>query len=131
VVQTVEHVVTVEKPVVQWRDRVSTRTIYRDGPIREVDRTETHSTKVNEGKETTTDVATKTDQESHTKTVTAPEGRWNVRALAGVSSSGGVVAGAGADFRLVGPLTLGAYVTAPVSGSAPLTVGLSLGLRLP
>lgn len=127
--RVVEHTVTVEKPVVEYRDRVIVRTVTRpDGT-----KVETHVDEKS-GK-TTGEVTTTTDTDARREVVTRvdqrPEGRWSFRALASVDSRGGVGAGGGFDYRLVGPLTVGAYGTAPVAGGAPFVVGVSLGLRLP
>lgn len=130
-VQVVEHTVTVEKPVVQWRDRVVTRTVYKDGKVESTTTAETKSGSTTGGKETTTDVTATKETAERVAVTVSPEGRWSVRVLAGANSLGGVVAGAGVEYRAVGPLTLGAWATAPVAGaSSGITVGLSLGLRL-
>lgn len=131
-IQTVEHVVTVEKPVDRWHDRVVERIVYRkDGSkSSETTTTETGGSRTG-GSTTVTDTRVDESRSGHESVVTAPEGRWSVRVLAGANTLGGVVAGAGAEYRLVGPLTVGAWATGPVAGaSSGFTVGLSLGLRL-
>lgn len=131
-IQTVERTVTVEKPVIQYRDRVTTRTVYRDGPVRETIVTDDKSSKATGGKETTTDARKTEDVASKTSVAPAPEGRWSVRVAAGLDSAGSVLAGAGADYRLLGPVTVGAWATAPVAGAAGrFSGGVSVGLRLP
>ena len=129
-VQTVEHTVTVEKPVVQWRDRVVTRTVYRDGKVESTTTSETKSGSQSGGKETRTDEKTDETKSGETKVTVAPEGRWAVRVLAGLDSRGSVTAGAAGEYRLVGPLTVGAWVLVPVAGTpGAVAVGLSAGLR--
>lgn len=125
--------VTVEKPVITYRTRTITKTVYLpgssspssvttvvEGSGSQSGGTVTQSSSV----ETTKEVATGTSSTS-----TAPEGRWSVRILAGLSTSSGTVVGAGADYRLVGPLTVGAWVTTSL-GSPSFSGGVALGLRL-
>ena len=113
---------------------VKTRIIYRDGPVREriVERTG--------GSETTTDTQEKVKDDLHVETKTsehqsvtsAPEGRWSFRVLAGVDTAGSVVAGAGVEYRFLGPATAGVQVLAPVAGAPGRFTFLgSLGLRTP
>ena len=128
--RVVEHTVTVEKPVVVYRDRVITRTVTRpDGT-----KVETHVD--DKTSKTTGEVTTTRDSDaSHVtaaRTAPAPDGRWAVRVLAGVDTAGSVLAGAAVDYRLAGPLTVGAWATAPVAGApGRWTAGVAVGLRLP
>jgi len=119
--------VTVEKPVVRYRDRVTT--ITKPGETIVIhDQTNTRS----EGSETRT-VTTGTTTEvasSTSSTSPAPEGRWSVRALTGISASSSVVVGIGADYRLLGPITVGLWGSVPISDSRNTQIGVSLGLRL-
>jgi hypothetical protein len=126
----VEHTVTVEKPVIQYRDRLITRVVTRpDGT-----KIETHvddKTSKETGGRTITSNATE-ERQGESKITQAPEGRWAVRVLAGADTRGSINAGAAVDYRLVGPFTVGAYATAPVAGSpGAFAAGLSVGLRLP
>lgn len=122
---------TVEKPTVQYRDRDITRTVYRDGPVKETVVYKDRDSKTTGGKTTTTNEQTTETKAGSTSVTVNPEGRWSVRVLAGVDTGGSVAAGAGVDYRLVGPLTVGAFGLAPVAGAAGrFTVGVSLGLRL-
>jgi len=132
--QTVEHVVTVEKPVIQWRDRVVVRTQYRaDGTVSSTVVSKTDSGEKKEGSVTTKNEATDVKEDVKSDKETQPEGRWSVRVLAGVGSNGSISAGAGFDYRLVGPFTVGAWASAPVAGrpGGHVEGGVSLGLRLP
>ncbi len=130
-VVTVEHTVTVEKPVVEYRDRVVVRTVTKpDGTKVETHVTE-ESGKRTGGSVTVTDSHRDETVASRVAVTSQPEGRWNVRLLASVDTRGSVAAGAGADYRVAGPLTLGAFATGPVAGNpGGLTVGVSIGLRL-
>lgn len=128
--RVVEHTVTVEKPVIQYRDRVITRTVEKpDGTKIETHVTEQSGKETGE-KVTHTDRTTDTVLESTTEA--RPEGRWSVRVLAGANTWGTVSAGGAFDYRFLGPVTAGAWVTVPVAGSpGPVSAGISLGLRLP
>lgn len=128
---TQEKTVTVEKPVVKWRTRTVRIIEYRDnGSVaKETDINSAGGSQAG-GKTTTTDERTTEDKSGVTKTVTNPEGRWSFRVLAGADSGGSVVAGAAGEYRLVGPLTIGAWATAPVAGApGRFTVGASAGMR--
>lgn len=113
---------------------VTTRIVYRDGPVQEriVERTG-GSTETKDTQAKAKDDLHVTQQVTERRvTVTAPEGRWSFRVLAGADTGGSVVAGAGVDYRLVGPLTVGAWALGPVAGApGRFTVGASIGLRLP
>ena len=125
-----EHTITVEKPVIQYRDRVVVRTVTKPDGTKVETRVDDKTSKTTGEKVVTSD-ARVTRQETQ-RVEPAPEGRWSVRALASVDSRGSVGAGAGFDYRLVGPLTVGAWITAPVAGvPGPFVAGVSLGLRLP
>ena len=126
--------VTVDRPVVQWRTKYVEVTKFdpTTGHVIETRKSGETDGKTKEGSTTTTEVSDKgsTKSDSVSKTETNPEGRWSVRVLAGANLAGGVVAGAGADYRLLGPLTVGLWVTVPVAGSLTSTsAGASLGLR--
>ena len=127
--RVVEKQVVVEKPVVTYRDRIIVRTVTKpDGTKVETHVDETSGRRT-EGSTTTTEAVRET--EVATRTVTAPEGRWSVRLLAGADTHGGIVAGVAGDYRLLGPVTVGVWGTGPVAGSlqSPWTLGVSLGAR--
>ena len=126
VIQTV----TVEKPVVKWQTR--TVTVYIPGTTTPKETIVTQAETVSGGSSTKTSAETESKSaESSQSTVTQnTEGRWNVRAMAGISLSSGSVVGAGAEYRLVGPLTVGAELTIPLSAPNATQVLLSVGLRL-
>lgn len=126
--RVVEKQVVVEKPVVEYRDRVITRVVTRKDGTKVETHVEDKRSKETGEKVTTTDRAE--EKTGQTTVVVNPEGRWSVRALAGVDTRGSVVAGGGVDYRLVGPLTAGAFALAPVGGvPGAFTVGISLGAR--
>jgi hypothetical protein len=113
---------------------VKTRTIYRDGPVREriVERSGGSDTTTDTQKQVKDDLHVETKTTEHQSVTSAPEGRWSFRVLAGVDTGGSVVAGAGVEYRLLGPATAGAQVLAPVAGAPGRFTFLgSLGLRLP
>jgi len=127
--RVVEHTVTVEKPVIQYRDRVITRTVEKpDGT-----KIETHVTEQS-GKQTgekVTTVVTDTQRQVAQRQAVAPEGRWSFDVTAGANTWGSVLAGVETHYRLVGPLQVGAWVLVPVAGSpGAVAAGISLGLRL-
>lgn len=131
-IQTVEHQVIVEKPVDRWHDRVVEKIVYRkDGSkASETTTTETGGSHTG-GSETTTDTKVDETRTGSVTTTVSPEGRWSVRVLAGPDSAGSVVAGAGVDYRFLGPATAGVEVLAPVAGNAGrFTFLFGLGLRL-
>ena len=122
-----KHETKVEQP------KVKTRIIYRDGPVREriVERSG--------GSETTKDTNVKVKDDLHVAeritekaTTVVGDGRWAFRALGSIDSRGTVAVGAGFEYRVVGPLVVGPWVTVPVAGApGAVTVGVSAGLRLP
>lgn len=132
-VQVVEHQVVVEKPVVQWRDRDVVRIVYRkDGSKQSETTVREDSGKATGGSTTTTDTNVVETHDLHQSVTTAPEGRWAVRVLAGLDTGGSVVAGAGVDYRLLGPATVGLEVLAPVAGApGRFTFLVTAGMRFP
>ena len=119
------------EPTVRTRERI----VYRDGPVREK-----VVTRIEQGGSTiTTDTKEQVHDDLHVaeriteKTTTVVgDGRWAFRALGSVDTRGTVAVGAGFDYRVVGPLVVGAWATAPVAGTpGAVTVGGSAGLRLP
>jgi len=133
------HSVLMTQTVEVERVVVKTETKYRDRYVKKYDpqtghltyesgltsgstsgsRDESHST-----------ARTETSVVDTTRVVTRTEGRWSVRAGAGLSSGGTVLGTVGADYRLVGPFTIGAQVLVPVSGPGQFSGLLTLGLRL-
>lgn len=124
----VVHQVEVERPYTEYRDRTTTKTVYRDGPVQTVTVVEENKRKDSGGSETTTDGTTVVEKTR--STTSSPEGRWMVRALGSVDTRGTVAAGAGVEYRLVGPLVVGGWATVPIAGApGAVTVGASVGLR--
>lgn len=128
--RVVEHTVTVEKPVVQYRDRVVVRTVTKPDGTKIETRTDDKTSKTTGEVTTTTGIVEVSAGKS--AVTSSPEGRWSVRILAGLDTGGSVLAGAGVDYRLIGPFTVGAWGIAPVAGApGRFAGGVSLGLRLP
>jgi len=131
--ETVERVVV--QTVVKWRTRYVEVNKYdpTTGKLTETIRTGTQeaSDSKRDGK---TDTRTVSESDSHDTSkqvsISNPEGRWSVRAGAGLASSGGFVGAVGADYRFLGPLTLGLGVVFPVSGPGQFIGIVNLGLRL-
>ena len=112
---------------------VKTRIIYRDGPVQEriVERTGGSTETTDTQAKVKDDLHVESTVTEHRVTVTAPEGRWSFGVLAGADSAGSVVAGAGVDYRFLGPATAGVQVLAPVAGApGRFTLLFRLGLRL-
>ena len=122
--------VTVEKPVTKWKTR--TVTVYVPGTLTPKETVVTQEGSTTGGSTTKTNSETdlKVASQSKTATVQNPEGRWNVRVLAGVSLLGSSVVGAGAEYRLIGPMVVGAEMTIPLAVPKGTQVLLSVGLRL-
>lgn len=111
-VQTVEHQVVVEKPVIRWRDRTVTVTKYApSGSVSETIVSKTDSGEKKEGTVTTTDEKVAVKEES--KETKTPEQGWAVWGGPGIGLEGLSVT-AGATKRLVGPVGLGVAVHAPL-----------------
>lgn len=137
-----QELATVRKQLVDLQTTTTVDTTRRpDGTVtsHRVTRTEKKTETQTDTKKTEEkheEVATKEDRTTevdlHRVTTVSPEGRWSFRVLAGADTGGSVVAGAGVDYRLVGPLTVGAWALGPVAGApGRFTVGISAGLRLP
>lgn len=131
--QTQIQTVTVEKPVIKWRIRTVTETVYVPGTteIKEVKVTKEDSGSRAEGSETHASAQSSGTTTATTTSSTSPlpAPRWSVRALVGASTSAGLVAGAGVDYRVLGPLTIGLWVTTALgqlSGQGGVSVGLDL-----
>lgn len=126
--------VTVEKPVTRWLTRTVTKTVYIPGSTTPASTTVTTTNAGSQsGGSTTTasrdDTTTRQDSGSTTSTSGPSEGRWSAQALVGASTYGGWTVGAASQYRLVGPVTLGVWVTTTL-GAPTLAAGASVGLRL-
>jgi len=119
--------VTVEKPVVRYRDR--TVTITKPGETIVIHDQNTIKSGGSETRTDTTGTGT-TAVSNSSSTFQAPEGRWSVRVLTGISGSGGVVVGTGVDYRLLGPITVGLWGSAPMNDLKGAQGGVAVGLRL-
>src|SRR5271169_4174473 len=134
VVKYQDRVVTVEKPVVKWLTRTVTKTVYIPGTTTPASTTvtTTNAGSQSQGSETTATAAgttMKQDSGATTSTSGPSEGRWSVQALVGASTYGGWTVGAAAQYRLLGPVTLGVWTTTTL-GAPTLAAGASVGLRL-
>lgn len=118
--------------MVQWRDRDVVRIVYRkDGSKASETTIKEDSGKATGGSTTTTDLGITETHDLHQSVTSAPEGRWSFGVLAGADSAGSVVAGAGVDYRFLGPATAGVQILAPVAGApGRFTLLFKLGLRL-
>lgn len=124
-----KHEVKVKEP------KVKTRIIYRDGPVREriVERSGPTVTTKDEEVKVRDDVHVV--ERITEKSVTSAEGRWSARLNAGGDSEGRALAGVAADYRILGPLTVGGWVLGGgriATGTATkpyIAGGGSLGLR--
>jgi hypothetical protein len=129
----VVHTVIVEKPVVTYRTRTVTRTVYVPGTTSVASVTVAKEDSGSQSQGTVTQSSsvetTKKEATAMSSSSPAPEGRWSVRVMAGLSTSTGTVVGAGADYRLIGPLTLGLWATTTL-GAPSAQGGVAVGLRL-
>lgn len=127
----VVHTVTVEKPVIKYLTRTVVKTVYVPGTavVASTTVTTTSAGSTSQGSTTTTNEAKTETSSASTSTSPVAEGRWSARALVGLSTSSGTVVGAAAEYRLIGPLTVGAWATTTL-GAPSLQAGASVGLRL-
>ena len=126
----VTNTVTVEKPVIKWQTRTVTVYVPGTNKVEETIKTESGSEALGKTVSSSSQQTVDSTFTQTTSSSTNPEGHWSVRLMAGASVSSGTVVGAGADYRLVGPLTVGAEMTIPLRAPNATQVLLSVGLRL-